>query len=135
MVRPPVEVSKEHWGEYIECDGDKASWGRGDKEADEDRRTGAFAKIFWLSCALMRRYGGPNGIRTRVTDVRGLYNSTTDFHALPKTLIFLHSIPRYFHKLPRVFTDRRPKGDPVTYRVDEAEHAASTLVSRRYHSH
>jgi hypothetical protein len=68
---PPVEVSKEHWGEYIECDGDKASWGRGDKEADEDRRTGAFAKIFWLSCALMRRYGGPNGIRTRVTDVRG----------------------------------------------------------------
>ena len=65
MVGPPVEVSKEHWGEYIECDGDKASWGRGDKEADEDRRTGAFAKIFWLSCALMRRYGGPNGIRTR----------------------------------------------------------------------
>src|SRR4029077_9020167 len=109
MVGPPVEVSKEHWGEYIECDGDKASWGRGDKEADEDRRTGAFAKIFWLSCALMRRYGGPNGIRTRVTDVRDRYECSTNSHHLSNSSIFLHSAPAGFYKLSRFFTNDRTK--------------------------
>ena len=57
--------------------------------------------------------GGPNGIRTRVTDVRVLYNSATDFHPLPKSAIFLHLVPHNFHKLPRFFTYRRPKGDPA----------------------
>jgi hypothetical protein len=53
--------------------------------------------------------GGPNGIRTRVTDVRGRNECFTNFHLLSNSPIFLHSALARFHKLPRFCTNDRTK--------------------------
>ena len=113
-VRLPAKMMEEHYGEYISgvtvtpLSRSLSTLYEGTGKSREKE-----PEALWRGC-VTAKYGGPNGIRTRVTDVRGRNNSATDFHGLPKLLIFFHSIAPSYHELPPVFTDRQPKGDPAT---------------------
>jgi hypothetical protein len=54
-------------------------------------------------------FGGPNGNRTRVPDVRGRQRTFINSHLLSNSPIFLHSASGKFHKLPRLFIRDRTK--------------------------
>ena len=64
---------QEHYGKYVRDDGDALlrAYVEKPKLTAKEQKTGTFAGTFSREVLTIEIFGGPNGNRTRVPDVRG----------------------------------------------------------------